>query len=64
MKWISLGVMFFQNGMTPIFFRYATTGAASAERFSTSVAVICQEILKLLMFDRIQGTSRKTKIEK
>jgi len=49
MKWISLAVLLFQNGMTPIFFRYATTGATASERFSTAVAVMCAEFLKLAM---------------
>ena len=76
MKWLSLGVLFFQNGMTPIFFRYATTGAASAERFSTAVAVMCQEVLKLLMsivllyvekdrdVDKVKGIIRSDIIDK
>lgn len=48
-KWVSLVLMLVQNAITPIVFRYATTGAKAQDRFSTSTSIGCQEALKLLM---------------
>jgi len=47
MKWVSLIILFFQNGATPLIFRYATT-AADGDSFSTSMSVLCAEMLKML----------------
>ncbi|CAE7248474.1 unnamed protein product, partial [Symbiodinium necroappetens] len=41
--------MLVQNAITPIVFRYATTGAREEDRFSTVVSIGCQEGLKLVM---------------
>merc|ERR1712166_195005 len=38
----------FQNGITPILFRYATTEVSADEKFSTPVAVTVQEFMKLI----------------
>ncbi|CAE7859560.1 SLC35A1 [Symbiodinium sp. KB8] len=48
-KWPSLALMLVQNAITPIVFRYATTGAREEDRFSTVVSIGCQEGLKLVM---------------
>lgn len=49
MKWLSLIILFFQNGATPLIFRYATTEADQDNRFSTSMAVLCAEALKMVV---------------
>ncbi|CAE7416156.1 Slc35a2 [Symbiodinium pilosum] len=48
-KWPSLALMLAQNAITPIVFRYATTGAKEGDRFSTVVSIGCQEGLKLVL---------------
>merc|ERR1712166_1172253 len=47
-KWIALSLLVFQNGITPILFRYATTEVSADEKFSTPVAVTVQEFMKLI----------------
>ena len=47
-KWLALGLLVFQNGITPILFRYATTEVSADEKFSTPVAVTVQEFMKLI----------------
>lgn len=47
MKWLSLIVLFFQNGLTPIFFRLATTGATQDARYNVATSVVFQELVKL-----------------
>jgi len=47
-KWLALGLLVFQNGITPILFRYATTEVSADEKFNTSVAVTVQEFMKLI----------------
>lgn len=48
-KWVSLLLMLLQNAITPIIFRFATTSEKAEDRFSTVVAVGCQEALKLIL---------------
>mmetsp|Transcript_2881 Transcript_2881/g.4696 ORF Transcript_2881/g.4696 Transcript_2881/m.4696 type:complete len:372 (-) Transcript_2881:159-1274(-) len=48
-KWISLLLMLLQNAITPLVFRFATTSEKAEDRFSTIVAVGCQEALKLVL---------------
>jgi solute carrier family 35 (UDP-sugar transporter), member A1/2/3 len=49
LKWISLGIMAFQNGLTPLIFRHVMTSAKAEDRFQTVDAVFMQETLKLLL---------------
>eukprot|EP00511_Aplanochytrium_stocchinoi_P004156 CAMPEP_0204841050 /NCGR_PEP_ID=MMETSP1346-20131115/40352_1 /ASSEMBLY_ACC=CAM_ASM_000771 /TAXON_ID=215587 /ORGANISM="Aplanochytrium stocchinoi, Strain GSBS06" /LENGTH=355 /DNA_ID=CAMNT_0051978907 /DNA_START=214 /DNA_END=1284 /DNA_ORIENTATION=+ len=49
LKYVSLVVMLFQNAITPIITRFATTSAAAADRYSTPVAVLTSEVLKLTL---------------
>mmetsp|Transcript_21398 Transcript_21398/g.45587 ORF Transcript_21398/g.45587 Transcript_21398/m.45587 type:complete len:394 (-) Transcript_21398:3-1184(-) len=45
-KWASLLAFCFQNSLSPIIFRYATTESAAGDRASTSSIIFCTEALK------------------
>jgi len=48
-KWLSLGMLLVQSISTPLLLRYAATETAQEQRFSSSVAVTLQELLKVLL---------------
>ena len=48
-KWLSLGMLLVQSISTPLLLRYAATETVQEHRFSSSVAVTLQELLKVLL---------------
>ena len=49
LKWTSLILMTFQNAITPLVFRYATTETTAENRFSTAIAVMMAELIKFIL---------------